>query len=214
MRNGDAEVVVLGRWRAGSPERQSSAIDAALAAWDTVGWPPGLQAYTALAAEDGTSVLHLSRWRDDHAARGFTATSKIRWAAAVDEAVPGLDRVGVEAYHHHGGVRFADAEPGCLVLVHIDAADAAAARGWTDAMLTLGREEPPAPGLLAATFHLGVRGTTALTVAEWTDAAAHGAMSGADRGDTSCALVAGTAAVGPVAFTRSSSWRAMTAAPV
>lgn len=81
------------------------------------------------------------------------------------------------------------------------------------AMLTLSREETPAPGLLAATFHLGLRGATALTVTEWTDTAAHDTMISADRSDASRALVAGTGGVRPVALTRSSSWRTMAAGP-
>lgn len=206
----EAEVLVLGRWRVGTPERQAAAIDASLAAWNTVGWPPGMAAYTAIAAEDETSVLHLSRWRDDRAARGFTAEAKHRWAAVVDEAVPGAQRLEVEGYRAYDGIHVADAAPGCLVLVDIDADDSASARRWMDAMLALGRREEPAQGMLSATFHLSVSGTRVLNVAEWSDAASHQAMITASRSAAADELVSGSAGARPVGFTRSSSWRTIT----
>ncbi|MFP5021274.1 hypothetical protein [Pseudonocardia phyllosphaerae] len=203
-------VLVLGRWRVGAPEQQADAIDAAVAAWNTVGWPPGLESYTAIAAEDGTRVLHLSHWRNDRAARGFTATAKNQWAAAVDEVAPGVQRLGVEVYRVYDGVQVADTTTGCLVLVDIDSDDSASAHRWMDAMLALGRRRESAPGMLSATFYLSVSGSRVLNVAEWSDTASHQAMTTASRSAAADDLISGSAGARPVGFTRSRSWRTIT----
>lgn len=206
-------VLVVGQWRVSSTDQQQAAVNAAADAWETVQWPAGLLSYTALAGDDAATVLHLSRWRDRGAAHEFAGEAKTGWSAEVDRAVPGLDRQGVQAYLPYDGLRIDEGQPpGCLVLVDIEAADAARARAWMDAMLALGRDEQPPSGMLSATFHLSTTGTRVVNYAEWIDAAAHRASVAAARSAAFDELVGGSAGARPVGFTRSTHWRTITSA--
>ncbi|MFC6937415.1 hypothetical protein ACFQHO_48885 [Actinomadura yumaensis] len=95
----------------------------------------------------------------------------------VDAAVPGIERAGVVAWRRHRSTpsHRDPAEAGCAVLVTrtFDGPDPDRARDLVDALFTAGDKVPPADGLVAAHFYLGLDGAQVLNYALWTSSQAH-----------------------------------------
>jgi hypothetical protein len=118
MARPDAGLVVVGEWLVDTPARQRKVIDAAVDLWQRFDWPDGLLSYTIYAATDGTTVVHYSQATDPAVFDGFNDV-KARWAAAVDAAVPGIERHGVVTYEPYPSAIPSGAreELGCVVFV-------------------------------------------------------------------------------------------------
>ena len=172
-------VILVGEWSLPGPEQQRRAADAALNAWRHILWPDGLIAYSCLLGEDERSVLHYSQWSGENAARVFASADKRRWAQAVDDSVPGIDRRGVTAYRLYRSTTPLDHAPpaGCLVTVTIgfDGPDEGRQQAWIDSVFTAAGTASPEPkaGMLAAHFHVSLDGTRVLNLAEWSTSRAH-----------------------------------------
>ncbi|MHA6799705.1 hypothetical protein [Bounagaea algeriensis] len=195
------EILVVGEWAASSPDIQDAAIEAAIEQWEIVGWPEGLLSYTALAGDDGSTVLHVSRWRDRTAVSGFTGDIKTQWSAGVDRAVPGVVRRGVHTYHPYGVLQLAAGETGFLALIEVETDTTKAAHSWMDAMLSHQRDEPQ-HGMLASTFYLSVAGQRVLHIAEWVDSPEHASLPALAQH-----LITEDVVTRPINVTRSTSWR-------
>lgn len=89
--------------------------------------------------------------------------------------MPGIDRRGVTAYRVHRSVvpEGSSGDVGCIVVVTFETDSAEQATAWIDALAEVGRDDDPAPGMLAAHFHVSTAGTRVLNYAEWVDVAAH-----------------------------------------
>lgn len=128
LRGGGA-VRHLGRGWAGAPACLAQAI---AGAWRRRPWPGiGLRAYTVLAADDGTTMLHFSEVDDLE----DVPPQDLTWKQEVDAAVPGIERVGVASNVLRCGtpVHGPAAEATCVVLATrtFDSPDAARAdRLW------------------------------------------------------------------------------------
>ncbi|GIL27910.1 antibiotic biosynthesis monooxygenase [Actinocatenispora comari] len=175
-------VVLIGEWgvRRGDQRR---AADAVLAAWRESSPPPGLLAYHCLLGEDAATVLHYQQWTDPDAPRRFVGGERQRWLRAVRARLTGIEHRRVTAYRRYRSTGRAPAAPptGCLVTVTVefDGTDPQRPRTWVDGVFAAAGTEAAAPaaGLTAAHFHLGLNGTRAVNLAEWTTAAAHRAAT-------------------------------------
>lgn len=175
----DSGLVKVSTWDAGSPERQRQTVEAVRAAWSSRDWPhPGLLSYTVHTGEDGRTLLHYSQWTGEEAYQDFVRGGRDARNAEIDEAVPGIERHGPHTFElYRSGTRGGDTrEPGCVVIVDVefDGPDPARQRDWVDAVFeALGTDPAPAPGGIAAYFHLGTEGDRVLNYAEWETAQAH-----------------------------------------
>ncbi|MEU8704640.1 antibiotic biosynthesis monooxygenase [Streptomyces sp. NPDC048565] len=172
-------IVKVSTWNVGTPERQRRTVEAVRAAWGSRDWPhPGLLSYGVLAGDDGKSLLNYSRWADEAAHREFARTGRDERVAEIDAAVPGIERVGLRAFElYRSGAKEDDSrETGCVVSVDVefDGPDPARQRAWVDAVFeALDSDPAPAPGGIAAHFHVSTDGTRVFNYAEWESAQAH-----------------------------------------
>ncbi|MFJ3159576.1 antibiotic biosynthesis monooxygenase [Streptomyces kanasensis] len=173
-------LVKASTWRVGTPERQRAAVDAIARTWLARQWPTdGLLSYTVHVGADGDTLLHYSQWRSEDAYQELVRTERTARNAAIDAAVPGIERVALHSYALHRSVVPApgdDRVPGCVVTVDVefDGPDPARQRGWVDAVFEALADDPaPHPGGVSAHFHTGLDGTRVLGYAEWESAAAH-----------------------------------------
>ncbi|MBW5486040.1 antibiotic biosynthesis monooxygenase [Streptomyces bambusae] len=187
----DVGVVMASTWRVGTPERQRAAVDAIAEAWRSRDWPAvGLLSYTVHIGTEGETLFHYSQWTDEGAYHEFVRTYRDDRNAEIDAAVPGIERVALHAYAPYRAVDTGkDAVPGCVVVVdaEFDGSDAAAPRTFVDLVLdALATDPAPAPGGIAAHFHVGTDGTDGtrmLNYAEWETEEAHiEAMAAPGRG--------------------------------
>jgi hypothetical protein len=175
-------VVLIGEWGV-RPGAQRRAADAVFAAWRKAPPPPGLLAYHCLLGEDGVTVLHYQQWADPDAPRAFVAGDRQRWLRAVRTRATGIEHRRVTAHRRYRSTRRMPAAPptGCLVTVSVefDGDDPQRPRRWVDGVFAAAGTDAAAPaaGLTAAHFHLGLHGTRAVNLAEWTSAAAHRAAA-------------------------------------
>ncbi|MER5895182.1 antibiotic biosynthesis monooxygenase [Streptomyces sp. NPDC001876] len=175
----DSGLVKVSTWDTGSPERQRQTVEAVRSAWAGRDWPhPGLLSYTVHTGEDGRTLLHYSQWTGEEAYRDFVRDGRDARNAEIDAAVPGIERLGPHTFElYRSGVTEGDTrEPGCVVIVDVefDGPDPARQRDWVDAVFeALGTDPAPAPGGIAAYFHLGTEGDRVLNYAEWETAQAH-----------------------------------------
>ncbi|MFD7896094.1 antibiotic biosynthesis monooxygenase [Streptomyces sp. NPDC059743] len=173
-------VVMVSRWRLGTPERLRAAVEAIDRAWRSREWPDaGLLSYSVLTGNDGGTLLHYSQWRDQEAYEEFVRTHRDERNAEIDAAVPGIERVGLRAYELYRSSERAAGErrvPGCVVIVDVefDGPDRERQKAWADAVFeALGSEPAPASGGISAHFHISVDGTHVLNYAEWESEQAH-----------------------------------------
>jgi hypothetical protein len=172
----DVGLVVVGEWALPAPERQRAAADAAILAWDSVPWPPGLLSHSVLLGTDGGTVLHYQQWSGEHACREFVGTARRAWVRVVDDAVAGIDRRGVVGYLPPRSHVFATNQvPGCIVVISREfvGPDLARARRWVEAMFDVPGGVAPQRGLLSAHLHVSTDGARALNYAQWTTEDAH-----------------------------------------
>ncbi|MCX4968618.1 antibiotic biosynthesis monooxygenase [Streptomyces sp. NBC_00654] len=180
LRRGDAGVVKASTWDVGTPERQRLTVEAVREAWGSRDWPhPGLLSYSVYTGEDGRTLLHYSQWSGEQAYQDFFREGRDERNAAVDAAVPGIERLGLHTYELYrstppdpGDSR----EPGCVVIVEVEFAGPGPARqrDWVDTVFeALGTEPMPAPGGISGHFHVSTDGTRVLNYAEWESARAH-----------------------------------------
>ncbi|MFE6775373.1 hypothetical protein [Streptomyces sp. NPDC057702] len=178
----DAGLATFSTWRVGTPERQRAAVDAIAAAWERLPWPtPDLLGYSVYTATDGETLAHYAQWTSEAAYERYAATrSQATHLAAIDAAVPGIERVGVTPYRLYRTARTPGARetsaPGAVIAVDIefDGPDEARLRRWVDGWFD--GDEPEVDdfdGLLAAHFHVSVDGTRVLNYAEWVSVQAH-----------------------------------------
>ncbi|WP_406389275.1 antibiotic biosynthesis monooxygenase [Streptomyces sp. NBC_00887] len=179
IRRSDSGLVNVSTWDVGSPERQRQTVEAVRSAWAGRDWPhPGLLSYTVHTGEDGRTLLHYSQWTGEEAYQDFVRGGRDARNAEIDAAVPGIERLGPRTFElYRSGVTEGDTrEPGCVVIVDVefDGPDPARQRAWVDAVFeALGTDPAPAPGGIAAYFHLGTGGDRVLNYAEWETAQAH-----------------------------------------
>lgn len=221
----DTGLILVGTWTVDSPQQQRAAITAACTAWEQVEWPDGLLSTTTLTGTDGTSVVHMSRWRDEPAAHGFAGTTKHAWAAAVDAAVPGIKREGVLPYQVIGrapgsrtGTHPASGQgrqsqarvPGCVVLVDIATENRERATEWVASMLELPPVDTDRTGLCAATFQVSLDGTRVLNLAEWVDEESHIVAAARQKEPDEGRLVMATPGVKVLGYRRFTWWETVT----
>jgi hypothetical protein len=180
-------VVLVSRWRVGTPERQRTAVDTIARGWQSREWPDaGPLSYSVFMDNDGTALLHYSQWRDREVHRAYSRTSRDERVAEVDAAVPGIERSGLTAYELYRSAAPATGRagvPGCVVTVEVEfeGPDAARARHWADTVVEAQATDPimrssdPAlpTGGISAHFHVAIDGTRVLNYAEWESEAAH-----------------------------------------
>ncbi|MBZ3902912.1 MULTISPECIES: antibiotic biosynthesis monooxygenase [Streptomyces] len=168
-------------WEVGTPERQRRTVEAIADTWERRPWPTaGLSGYFVYTAEDGSGLLHHSQWADEQAYEAFVKTHRQERNDAVDTAVPGIERVGLERYRWYRGITGGEGRavrvPGCVVIVDVefDGPDPARQRAWVDAVEEALAAEPDArAGGISAHFHLSTDGTRVLNYAEWETARHH-----------------------------------------
>lgn len=123
---------LFGTWDVGGPERRHASHRRSPVPGGGRPWPGiGLRAYTVLAADDGTTMLHFSEVDDLE----DVPPQDLTWKQEVDAAVPGIERVGVASGVLRCGtpVHGPAAEATCVVLATrtFDSPDAARAdRLW------------------------------------------------------------------------------------
>ncbi|WP_046495689.1 antibiotic biosynthesis monooxygenase [Streptomyces odonnellii] len=172
-------VVMVSRWRLGSPERQRAAVEAIGRAWGSREWPDtGLLSYSVLTGNDGDTLLHYSQWSGADAYAEFVRTRRDERNAEIDAAVPGIERVGLRPYELYRADRAEDESrvPGCVVIVEVEfeGPDAGRQKGWVDAVFAALASDPaPAPGGISAHFHVSTDGTRVLNFAQWETQQAH-----------------------------------------
>ncbi|GAA2960294.1 antibiotic biosynthesis monooxygenase [Streptomyces enissocaesilis] len=177
----DVGVVMSSTWRVGTPERQRAAVEAIAEAWQSRPWPDaGLLSYSVYVGEDGDTLLHYSQWRGMEDYREFFRTSRDDRNAAVDAAVPGIERAGLHAYELYRSTPLApgagEREPGAVVIVDVefDGPDEARQRDWIDTVFeALRTDQGLHPGGIAGHFHVSTDGTRVLNYAEWESVEAH-----------------------------------------
>lgn len=176
----DARTVKASTWDVGTPERQRRAVDAIRTAWAGRAWPhPGLLSYTVHTGEDGRTLLTYAQWTGEESYLAFVAEGGDDRDAAVDAAVPGIERLGTHSFELYRSTPLAAGdvrEPGAVVIVDVEfeGPGPARQRQWVDAVFeALGTDPAPAPGGISGHFHLGTDGTRVLNYAEWESAQAH-----------------------------------------
>ncbi|MFD0022065.1 antibiotic biosynthesis monooxygenase [Streptomyces sp. NPDC058382] len=176
----DAGIVKASTWDVGTPERQRQAVEAIRRAWGSRPWPqPGPLSYTVGVGEDGRTLLHYSQWTDEESYRAFVRAGRDERNSDIDEAVPGIERIGLHTYELYRSTSLDGpdtAEPGCVVIVDVEfeAADKARQRDWVDGVFeALGTDPAPAAGGIAGHFHVSTDGTRVLNYAEWVSVQAH-----------------------------------------
>ncbi|MFI6086429.1 antibiotic biosynthesis monooxygenase [Streptomyces sp. NPDC051218] len=150
-------LVFLSTWSTGTPERQRAAVEAIAAAWGSRPWPhEGLLSYTVYAGADGSTLAHRSHWRDEAAYQDFFAHGRDERNAEIDEAVPGIERLGLRKTRLRDGVARAagdDRVAGAIVITEGEDAD-----------------PQTAPGLISRHFHVTTDGERVISYAEWESA--------------------------------------------
>ncbi|MER6998427.1 antibiotic biosynthesis monooxygenase [Streptomyces sp. NPDC000410] len=171
--------VKVSTWHVGTPERQKAAVEAIASAWQSRDWPAvGLLSYSVYTSNDGTALLHYSQWTGEEAYQEFFRTFRDERNSEIDEAVPGIERVGLNSYELYRSEKEAGDTrvPGCVVIVEVDfdGPDPARQRDWIDAVFTAIDSDPDThPGGISAHFHTGTDGTRVLNYAEWESDQAH-----------------------------------------
>ncbi|MEW2411357.1 antibiotic biosynthesis monooxygenase [Streptomyces griseoviridis] len=177
-------------WRVGTPERQRQAVEAIAHAWQSRPWPAdtllGYHVYTGL---DGSTLLHYSQWASEQDYEAFVKVHRQERVDEIDTAVPGIERLGLGRFRRYrslGQDGRGGRVPGCVVVVdvHFEGPDPDRQRAWVDAVAdALAHDPEPAPGGVAAHFHLSTDGTRVLNYAEWESADAHaGALAAPGEG--------------------------------
>ncbi|MFC8129357.1 hypothetical protein [Streptomyces sp. NPDC057302] len=152
-RANDGGLVFLSTWSAGTEDRQRATAEAIAEAWESRPWPhEGLLSYTVYAGADGSTLAHRSHWRDEEAYQDFFAHGRDARNADIDEAVPGIERLGLHKTRLRDGVARA-------------AGDARVA----GAVVIAEGDGPPetAPGLISVHFHLTTDGERVIRYEEW-----------------------------------------------
>ena len=169
-----ADAALFGTWRVGTEERQRATAEAVARAWRTRPWPgDGLRSYAVLAADDGSTLLHVSEVED----LDDVPAQDLSWKQEVDRDVPGIERVGVVAARSYRRTpaygRAADAA--CFVLVTrvFDGPGTERAEGLVEAMFDSSAGAAPAPGMISADFYVSPDGARVFNYALWTSAEAH-----------------------------------------
>ncbi|MFF8410292.1 antibiotic biosynthesis monooxygenase family protein [Streptomyces omiyaensis] len=174
--------VLVSTWRVGTPERQRAAVEAIRRTWEDRDWPdPGLLSYSVLAGTDGETLLHYSQWTGQRVYDDFVRTHRDDRNAAIDAAVPGIERVELRRYGpiHRSTVQAGagTGEPaGIVVIVEADFDGAGHREEWVDAVFAALDEDAatrPAAGGISGRFHLSVDGGRVLNYAEWESERAH-----------------------------------------
>ncbi|MGV9317160.1 antibiotic biosynthesis monooxygenase [Streptomyces sp. NPDC003691] len=195
---GRSAVVKISTWDAATPDRQQAVLAAIGTAWRRHDWPAvGLLSYTVHLGDDGRTLLHYSQWADEDAYRRFFTEYRDDRNAEIDAAVPGIARLGLNAYDlYRGGPADPDDTrvPGSIVIaeVEFDGPDPERQRAWVDTVFEAmaadpriggGSGEGPHTAGISGWFHLGTDGTRVLNYAEWESAEAHeAALAGPGEG--------------------------------
>ncbi|KUJ64395.1 hypothetical protein ACZ90_57545 [Streptomyces albus subsp. albus] len=176
-------------WSVGGAERQRATAQAIEATWRGRPWPDeNLLSYSVYAADDGDILLHHSQWRSEEAYFAFVANHRQERNSSIDDAVPGIKRLGLSAYRLHRSHipdpdRRATQPPGLIVTVDARFAPVPDRRtGWVDTVVDVLAADPHRHReLLGAHFHLLVDGARHLAsaadrvfnYAEWTSEEAY-----------------------------------------
>lgn len=150
----DGGLVFLSTWSTGTPERQRATVEAIARAWGSRPWPhEGLLSYTVYTGADGSTVAHRSHWRDDEAYQDFFAHGRDERNAEIDEAVPGIERLGLHKTRLRDGVARAAGDDRVAGAIVIAEGEAEAPQGD--------------PGLISVHFHVTTDGERVISYAEW-----------------------------------------------
>lgn len=172
-----APMGLFGIWKAGSADRQRSAVTAVEQAWRARPWPgSGLSAYGVLVGDDDDTLLHVTLAEDSDAA----GEQDLSWKQDVDTAVPEIERIGVDACRRHRSTpTIGDiGEARCVVLVtrDFDGPDIERAENLVDTLFDSSADTPQATGLIAAHFYISLDGARVFNYALWESAEAHQRM--------------------------------------
>ncbi|GAB3743184.1 hypothetical protein [Nocardiopsis nanhaiensis] len=178
FQNPNAGLVVSSAWVLGTPERQHAAAHAVVESWRSRHWPPGLHSYSILIGTDGSTLRHYSRWDGEQAFAQFQAREQDEQGTPVDDAVPGIDRQGLQRYRPYRGTQATEpaVDPETVVIVTGTFAHSAEIESFVDGMLdsdTPEDEPTGTDGLVSAHFHVSLDGAGLLNYAQWTDDTAY-----------------------------------------
>ena len=131
----DAGIALSSEWALGTPERQKSAADALVDAWQRTPWPDGLLTYAIYLDTDGDLIRHYSQWTSEAAFDEFSRSGRQPRIDLIDAAVPGIERRDHAKYRLYRGNRAADGRiPGAIVAVRVDTDGQELAETWVDAV--------------------------------------------------------------------------------
>ncbi len=181
----DVRAVLVSEWTVTAPELQRTLVDAIVASWEGVSWPPGLLSVSVFASSDGERVLSYAQWASDEAFAEFVEGPCLR---QVDRALPGIESRESVAFHLYRSQARPDAPvPRCVVIVSVEfeAPDEQRQRRWVDTVFeALEAETEPHPGGISGHFHVSVDGKRVMNYAEWLDEVSHREALAKSRQDT------------------------------
>ncbi|UQA93981.1 antibiotic biosynthesis monooxygenase [Streptomyces halobius] len=160
-----AGTALLSEWLTGSVERSRTAARAVIDEWASAETPSGRLAQHVFLSTDGTGLLFYAQWSSDEEHLAWAGARRPGVVGRVDMLVPGIKRPGLNRTRLHRSVVHDAGRPSGVFVVTTTAAD------------DVESAVVPAPGLLAAHVHLTLDGERAIVVQEWTDAAAHEAVT-------------------------------------
>lgn len=170
----DAGTALVSEWIVGTGDRQAAAVDALHAGWAALATTPGFLSLSSFASLDGERVLNYAQWTDDDAHREFTRVDRPDLVAAVDAAVPGIDRPGVQRYRLYRSLGLgSNRRVGCVVAIQFDTDSTETAERLVDAVVS--RQAASVPGGCHAHFHVRKDGGRMFNLAGFVDAGSHGA---------------------------------------
>jgi hypothetical protein len=171
----DVGIALSSEWKLGTPERQKSAADAIVDAWQRNPWPDGLLSYAIYLDTDGDLIRHYSQWTSEAASDEFSRSGRQPRIDLIDAAVPGIERRDYAKYRLYRGNRADDGRiPGAIVAVRVDTDGQDLAETWVDAVFEALEQDKNLPeGGIGAFFHISTDGEHVLNYAEWISAEAH-----------------------------------------
>lgn len=174
---GDAGVVLVSEWSAGTAQRQRAVADALVTALDRPPWPEGLLSVNLFGSSDGSTVLNYAQWRSEEAYEAFVHRQRQSLVGRIDRGVTGIERTPAVRYRpYRSGVRTGASPPGCAVIVSVefDGPDERRHRRWVDTVFeALEAETDLHHGGISGHFHISTDGRRVLNNAQWTSEEAH-----------------------------------------
>ncbi|MER0242843.1 antibiotic biosynthesis monooxygenase [Streptomyces sp. HSW2009] len=199
----DVGTILVSPWVVSDPAQQRAAADSVVDSWERLDRPAAMLALAVLLSTDGSRVLNYAQWTNDEDHHAFVRTQRPALVRAIDDALPGIERPGLTRYRLYDSYRAPAAGSaggpavgpavGAIVTGEFETAGPEAQRVLADTIHAgLRSAATPAPGLVAAHFHLSTDGSRVLNYVEWTEFDAWEAFNGStaakDLADTVRAL--------------------------